>query len=314
MSTMREKAFGFIGNRREEMLSLWRTLVDTESGTFFKEDADQAAAFLKDALENYGARVRTVEFADAGNGLVAEFGSSSDKAPVCFLGHFDTVFPRGTVAERPFRIEDGRVYGPGVLDMKGGVVIQLFAARALAEAGCDRPIRIVLAGDEESMHARSDMARVFEEESRGAVVAFNFETGDVENTLVVGRKGTIACDIAVRGVSVHAGREPEKGRSAILEIAHKIVAIQGLTNCAKGITFNVGTVKGGVVNPSRVRVVVQRVVPVSPVPEVDVVAQAADKSVRVRRWGRRLQYDCRDCWSDSFCLRFVDGMSEASIT
>jgi glutamate carboxypeptidase len=132
--------------------------------------------------------------------------------------------------------------------MKSGVTIQLFAARALMEAGySDRLIRIVLAGDEESMHPKSDMPRVFEEESRGAAAAFNFETGDVNNSLVVGRKGTIAYDVVVEGVSVHAGRDPQKGRSAILEMAHKIVDIQALSDYDEGITFNVGTVKGGVV-------------------------------------------------------------------
>ncbi len=180
----------------------------------------------------------------AGCGIRAQ----TSKPHVCFMGHFDTVFPRGTTAKRPFRIEEGKAYGPGVLDMKSGVTIQLFAARALMEAGySDRLIRIVLAGDEESMHPKSDMPRVFEEESRGAVAAFNFETGDVNNSLVVGRKGTIAYDVVVEGVSVHAGREPQKGRSAILEMAHKIVDIQALTDYEKGITFNVGTVKGGVV-------------------------------------------------------------------
>jgi glutamate carboxypeptidase len=248
MGGSREKAFSFIEDAREEMVGFWEQLVNMESGTFHKEDVDKVALFLKDSVERFGGRARLVEFPDAGNALVAEFGRQTSKPHVCFLGHFDTVFPRGTVVRRPFRIEEGKAYGPGVLDMKSGVTIQLFAARALMEDGySDRLIRIVLAGDEESMHPKSDMPRVFEEESRGAVAAFNFETGDVDNSLVVGRKGTIAYDIVVEGVSVHAGREPQKGRSAILEMARKIVDIQTLTDYDKGITFNVGTVKGGVV-------------------------------------------------------------------
>ena len=247
MSVIREKAFKFVESRREEMLALWGKLVDMESGTLFKEDVDKVACFLKEVIDGFGGCARILEFAEAGNGLVAEFGSPTSKLPVCFMGHFDTVFPRGTTAKRPFKIDGGKAYGPGVLDMKAGVVIQLYTAKALMDSGfSERQIRVVLAGDEETGHPKSDMARVFEEQCKGAVAAFNFETGDISGALVVGRKGTAAYDIAVEGVSVHAGREPEKGRSAVLEMAHKIIDIHSLTDYAKGITFNVGTVKGGV--------------------------------------------------------------------
>jgi glutamate carboxypeptidase len=249
MDATRGKVFQLIDSRREEMLSLWEKLVNMESGSPHKEDVDKAAAFLKETAESFGARARVVEFSKAGNGLVAEFGVQTDKPHVCFLGHFDTVFPRGTVSKRPFKIEDGKAYGPGVLDMKAGVVIQLHTARALMNAGySDRRICVILAGDEERGHPDSEMPRVFEEQSAGAAAAFNFETGDVNDALVVGRKGMVSYNLTVKGVSVHAGREPEKGRSAILEIAHKIIAIQALTDYEKGITFNVGTVKGGLVS------------------------------------------------------------------
>ncbi|MDR3231331.1 MAG: M20 family metallopeptidase [Synergistaceae bacterium] len=242
------KAFQFIDSKRDEMVSLWGKLVNMESGTLHREDVDKVAAFLRETAESFGGDARLVEFPQAGNGLVADFGPPTDKPHVCFMGHFDTVFPQGTVSRRPFKIEDGKAYGPGVLDMKAGIVIQLYAIRALREAGySDRRIRVVLAGDEETGHSKSEMARVFEEQCAGAIAAFNFETGDVSNALVVGRKGTASYDIAVRGISVHAGREPEKGRSAILEMAHKIIAIQALTDYEKGITFNVGTIKGGTV-------------------------------------------------------------------
>ncbi|MDR1731718.1 MAG: M20 family metallopeptidase [Synergistaceae bacterium] len=248
MDALRGKAFHFIDSKREEMLALWEKLVNMESGVQFSEDVDRVAAFLKEKAESLGAEARILEFPEAGNGLVASFGKKTAKPHLCFMGHFDTVFPRGTVLQRPFKIEDGRAFGPGALDMKGGVVIQLYAAKALMEAGySDRQIRLVLAGDEEMGHPKSDMARVFREECAGAAAAFNFETGDVRNALVVGRKGTASWDISVEGVAVHAGREPEKGRSAILEIAHKIIEIQALTDYSRGLTFNVGVVKGGVV-------------------------------------------------------------------
>lgn len=244
---MRKKAFDFIDSNQENMISLWKKLVNMDSGSYQKEDVDNVAALLAGEIRSLGGEAEIIELAEAGNGLRASFAAPSGKAPVCFLGHFDTVFPRGEAARRPFRIEDGIAYGPGVLDMKAGVVIQIFAARALKEAGyTDRQVKILLAGDEEIAHAKSDMAAVFERECAGAVAAFNFETGDVSEALVVGRKGTFAYDITVKGVSVHAGREPENGRSAILEIAHKIIDIQALNDFEKGITFNVGTIRGGV--------------------------------------------------------------------
>lgn len=244
---MRKRAFDFIDSNREDMISLWERLVNMDSGSCCNEDVDKVAALLAGEIGKFGGSAEIIEFDRAGNGLRASFIDPTDKPPVCFMGHYDTVFPRGEAARRPFRIEDGKAYGPGVLDMKAGVVIQIFAARALKEAGyTDRQVKIVLAGDEETAHPNSDMAAVFERECAGAVAAFNFETGDVNESLVVGRKGSASYDIVVKGISVHAGREPENGRSAILEIAHKVIDIQALSDFEKGVTFNVGTIKGGV--------------------------------------------------------------------
>lgn len=133
---------------------------------------------------------------------------------------------------------------------------------------------MVLAGDEETGHPNSDMAKIFEDESRGAVAAINFETGDINESLVVGRKGTASYDFIVKGVSVHAGREPQNGRSAILEIAHKVIDIQALTDYEKGITFNVGKIKGGVARnavPDYAEIAID--VRVMEVPQLDYVDQ-----------------------------------------
>ncbi|MDR1833020.1 MAG: M20 family metallopeptidase [Fusobacteriaceae bacterium] len=247
MKAVQEKAFAFLDAKRDEMLNLWKTLVNMESGTMDKADVDVVAAFLRDKLEAFGATAEVIPFAGAGNGLKAAFGEKTALAPVCFMGHYDTVFPHGTAKARPFAIKDGKATGPGALDMKAGVVIQLYVAKALMEAGYDkRQIKIVLAGDEETGHPQTDMAAVFENEAKGCVAAFNFETGDVANAIVVGRKGSASYDFTITGVAVHAGREPEKGRSAVLEMAHKIIDIQNLNDYPRGLTFNVGRVEGGV--------------------------------------------------------------------
>lgn len=248
MKDMKKELSYFLEHNKAEIVAFWERLVNMESSSADKDGVDATAAFLAETFRRNGAETRIVEFEKAGNGLVAVFGKERPGEPVAFMGHFDTVFPKGAATERPFRIKDGRAYGPGVLDMKGGVCVLTYAARFLEESGFrDRPIIIVLAGDEETAHKYSSMGGVFSEEVKGCAAAFNFETGDEDGGLVVGRKGTAVFTLSVQGVSVHAGREPKKGRSAILEIAHKVIEIQGLNENDEGITYNVGTIKGGVV-------------------------------------------------------------------
>ena len=247
MEELRNKAFAFIDAKQDEIIEFWKNLVNMESFTREKAGNDVIADYLKKYINSAGGKARVVEYEEAGNGVIATFGEPTGKAPICFIGHYDTVFPTGTVAKRPFKIEDGKAYGPGVLDMKGGVTIQLFVAQALLEAGYkDRQIKVMLAGDEEEGHPFSEIGDVFIEESKGAAAAINFETGDISNTLVVARKGVFAYDMEITGVSVHAGREPQNGRSAVLEAAHKIIDIQALSDYTGGITYNVGIIKGGV--------------------------------------------------------------------
>jgi glutamate carboxypeptidase len=240
--------FEHLEKNGSSLMAFWEELVNMESGSEYKEGVDKAADRVAGELRKIGAETEILRFDKAGNSVAAVLGGDRKGAPVALLGHYDTVFPKGTVEKRPFKIEDGKAFGPGVLDMKGGVALLIYAARALEEAGfTDRPIRIILAGDEEVAHKNSPMAQVFEERSRGCIAAFNCETGSLSNSIVVGRKGVIQCRMAVKGLAVHAGREPQKGRSAILELARKIVDIHSLTDYGRGLTFNVGTVKGGVV-------------------------------------------------------------------
>ena len=238
----------YVDAHREEMVSFWQEIVNMESGSQNKAGIDAVAARLGQALALEGAAVKIVEMEKAGNMLVAEVGAGRNKPAVLFMGHMDTVFPLGTVAKRPFTIRDGKAYGPGALDMKGGIVAALFAIKALNAAGyTDRPLKVILAGDEEIAHANSNAADVFMQEAKGAAAAFNCETGFVDDAIVTGRKGTAVFTLEVKGVGVHAGNEPENGRSAILEISHKVIDIQNLTNWEQGTTFNVGVIEGGIV-------------------------------------------------------------------
>ena len=247
METMKKTAWQFIDTHQEEMLALWRELVQIESGSQYKAGVDAVAQNVKSQLDCLGAKTRIIEMPHAGNMVVSSWGKA-DRAPILLLGHMDTVFPNGTIRERPFTIQNGKTYGPGVLDMKGGLVIALYAVKALQAAGyCTRPIKLILAGDEETAHQQSNAAACIRKEAEGAVAAFNCETGFLDNGLVVQRKGSAVFEMCVQGIGAHAGNNPKGGRSAILEIAHKVIDIQNLTDWSAGTTFNVGIIQGGTV-------------------------------------------------------------------
>ena len=248
MEDIRKQIAVYIDGHRDAMIDFWRQLVQIESGSANKAGVDAVAHRVQEELDTIGAHTEIHETKRAGNMLVSVLNEDVPEAPVLLLGHMDTVFPDGTVAARPFTLRDGKAYGPGVLDMKGGVTIAVFAMKALKEAGwAKRPVRLVLAGDEEVGHCDSDCDQQIMEQARGAVAAFNCESGRLENEVVVQRKGALTYRMDVTGIAAHAGNEPEKGRSAILEVAHKVIAIQNLTDWQQGTTYNVGVISGGTV-------------------------------------------------------------------
>lgn len=248
MEPVRKQIAVYIDEHRDAMLDFWRQLVQIESGSANKAGVDAVARRVQEELDTIGVHTEIHEMKRAGNMLVSVLNEEVPEAPVLLLGHMDTVFPDGTVAARPFTIRDGKAYGPGVLDMKGGVTIAVFAMKALKETGwTKRPVRLVLVGDEEIGHRNSDGDQQIMEQARGAVAAFNCESGRLGNEVVVQRKGALTYRMDVTGIAAHAGNEPEKGRSAILEMAHKVIAIQNLTDWQRGTTYNVGVISGGTV-------------------------------------------------------------------
>jgi glutamate carboxypeptidase len=178
-----------------------------------------------------------------GDCVSATVGNASG-GHVLLLGHMDTVFPAGTAARRPFRIEGELAHGPGVADMKAGLVMNAFVARAFAEiAPKAPPIRVLFTGDEE---IASPASRPFTlEHARGARAVFNAEPGRPTGNVVTGRKGAFFIDFEVSGVAAHAGVNPQKGASAIEAIARKVVELHRLADSDTGISANVGTIQGG---------------------------------------------------------------------
>jgi Acetylornithine deacetylase/Succinyl-diaminopimelate desuccinylase and related deacylases len=246
MSVIKQRAFTFIENHRDEMLSLWQELVSIESGSPNKEGVDLVAARITEIAKADGANARIWEFERAGNMIAATYGAERKRPPVAFVGHMDTVFAEGTIDRRPFTIRDGKAFGPGALDMKGGIVVMLYAVKALQAAGYNsRPLKIILAGDEENAHAHSNAADIITQEAKGCIAAFNCETGFIDDRLVVGRQGAATFTMETHGVAAHTGNNPQGGRSAILELAHKVIDIHNLTDFSGGTLFNVGTIQGG---------------------------------------------------------------------
>ncbi|EGO63373.1 M20 family metallopeptidase [Acetonema longum] len=242
----KQAAFDFIDKHQEEMISLWREVVSIESGPHEKPGIDIVADHFRNFLEKTGAACRSVDFSEAGNMLIAEIGAERSLPGVLFLGHMDTAIPAGAIKERPFTIKEGIAYGPGVLDMKGGIVAALYAIKALNSIGYDsRPLKVLLAGDEEVLHARSTAPDVFINEAKGYAAAFNVETGFTDNGIVVGRKGVAQFMIEVKGVAAHAGNDPENGRNAILAMSHKIIEVQDRSSWGANTTYNVGVIQGG---------------------------------------------------------------------
>lgn len=246
---IKENAFAYIDAHRSEMLKMWEELVSIDSGSDYKPGVDKVVAKVAGILTDMGGKTRIVEHENAGNAVVSEFGDCKNKPFVIFTGHLDTVFDDPeTTKKRPFTIKDGTAYGPGALDMKGGVTLAIHGLQALQSVGFDKyAFKVVFAGDEETGHKNSDLAETMMAEFKGALAAFDFETGFMNDNVVVERNGFYRFIMETFGRSVHAGNEPENDRNAIVELARKAVDIDALTDWNTGTTINVGTIEGGTV-------------------------------------------------------------------
>lgn len=243
----KELAFNWVDEHKDDMVNLWKEMVTIDSGIGVKEGGMAMGNLCAGILEKLGFSIRRESYEKCGDTIIAERGDMT-KPFILLMGHMDTVFFNGEPERRPFTIKDGKAYGPGVLDMKGGVTILLSTLQALDAAGAkDFPVKVLLDADEEPAHAFSNAPEVISRESKGAKCAFNFETGFTDHSLVVQRKGCWRFFVEVWGRGCHVGNDPENGRSAILEMAHKIIEIEKLTDYSKQYNVNVGTIEGGTV-------------------------------------------------------------------
>ncbi len=236
-----------IDARSQETVALLETLVNIDSSKDCFEGNAKVAEIIGSQLTQLGFQVDFLTVPEMCTHVLAKKPGSGDKN-LMIIGHLDTVFKKGTAKARPFTVKDGKAYGPGVLDMKGGIVIAISALKALYNIGWNEAnITIFLAGDEETRDAESQTPALFLEYGKNKDAVFNMETGSESGTVVIGRKGVMRPVMHVTGKATHAGKDPQKGASAVLELANKIVDLHGLTDYDSGITYNVGVISGGTV-------------------------------------------------------------------
>lgn len=236
---------GWIDSQRDAMVELLRELVSIDSGTYNKAGVDRVGETIARRLEAVGIQVERIPHEVMGNCVRATVrGAGEGCPPILLLGHCDTVFPDGTAAARPFSISGERAYGPGVSDMKAGLVMNTFLLMAFYRFQVLATPLVGLYTADEEVASPSSRA-VIEATAKGALAAFNAEAGRPGGKVVVSRKGSIFIRFRVNGKAAHAGVQPEAGISAIEAICRKVQALHVLTDYAGGMTVNVGIIRGG---------------------------------------------------------------------
>jgi glutamate carboxypeptidase len=225
------------------LIATIEALVRLESPTTDKAALDACGAEIARRLQAIGAHVERLPQPAAGDHLRAEIGIGA--AQVLVLCHFDTVWPVGQLERMPLRQENGRLHGPGTLDMKAGIAIGMLAARALSETGTMPACRIVmLLTSDEEIGSRTSRDLI-EEEARKSRAVLVLEPSLPGGAVKTQRKGCGEFELVVRGVAAHAGIDPGTGASAIHELARQVLALEQLQNVERGISVNVGTISGG---------------------------------------------------------------------
>ncbi|MEO8356199.1 MAG: M20 family metallopeptidase [Chloroflexota bacterium] len=227
-----------------ELKQLLQLLVETESPSHDKAGVDRVGAIVATEARKLGADVQIVQNVKTGNHVISRWGSGDQG--ILLLCHMDTVFPPGTLNKMPYREADGRIFGPGTLDMKAGIVISLAAIEEARKNGMTRPVTLLCTSDEEigSETSRAWIASLAKESELVLVL----ESALLDGSLKTWRKGVGEFWIKTRGRAAHAGGDHEKGRNAIEEMAHQVIAIQKLTDYSKQTTLNVGVIQGGTVS------------------------------------------------------------------
>lgn len=239
-----QQACDWLEGQQQAMIDCLEALVNIDSNSYDKAGTDAVADLITQWLEQDGITVIRHQRPDSGDILEAQLGGNG-QGHVLLMGHRDTVFPTGTVADRGYTQQDNVGFGPGVADMKSGLVMNCFVLRALSRlSNCPLPVRALFTADEEI--GSPDGRAFIEAAAQRARAVLNVEPGRVSGNVVTGRKGGAGFLIKVTGKAAHAGVSHADGASAIETLARKIIKLHALTDYEAGITTNVGTITGGV--------------------------------------------------------------------
>lgn len=275
----------FCRQHQAGMLDLLRRLVELESPSDNKPAVDALGRFLESELVRFGGKVSFVPQEKSGNHLKAVFAGNSGR-PILLLGHLDTVWPLDTLGSMPFRVEGARAFGPGIYDMKAGIVMIIFALRALAAARAEHPPVLVLLDSDEEIGSPTGRPLVEATAKECQAVLVLEPSQGPTGHLKTARKGVGDYTVRVRGRASHAGVDFEKGRSAIVELARQILEVTRFTDISRGITVNPGVIHGGTRS---------NVVPAEAWVEVDIrIARAADAQELEHKFQRLKPFD-PDC-------------------
>jgi len=239
----------YLDGHLEEMLGTLKALVEHESPSTDKATLDALAEVLVAQWQGLGATAEVVDGGEHGNHVLVRVPAESEAAnaqpPAMIIGHFDTVWPAGTLTRKPFAVDGGRATGPGIYDMKGGLAIAEWALRAIQAVGAKlpRPVVLVLNADEETGSATS--RALIEAEARTAVYVLVLEPAMVSGAVKTSRKGVGGFKVEVTGLASHAGGAPQEGVSAIEELARQILRLHSFTDYKVGTTVNAGVIEGG---------------------------------------------------------------------
>lgn len=238
--------FRVIDDISEEYIQKWIDVANIESPTNSKEGNDKVGLYFAEVAKQYGWKIEIFENEFSGNVVSITMNDDVQEAPISLSGHIDTVHAIGSFGSPAVKVLDGKIYGPGVMDCKGGAVAALQAMAALHNVGFKkRPVKLLLQTDEETNSMQSNKATINRiiEEAKGSIAFLNLESC-IRGYAVLWRKGIARYKVDVKGKSIHASRCASNCANAILEAAHKIIEFEKFKN-VEGITCNCGIINGG---------------------------------------------------------------------
>jgi len=242
-----KELFDEINRLNEKYIKVWEEFCNIESPTSYKEGVDKSGAYVAKWAKDMGFEVDYAPMEKSGDVICITMNPNEKREPVCISGHIDTVHPAGLFGSPAVHLDEEKIYGPGVVDCKGGIVAGMLSMEALKNVGFDvRPVKLILQSDEEVSSRLSDKKTIdyMCKKSKGAVAFLNLE-GFKSGCAVIQRKGIVTFEFKVKGIKAHAASCAVEGANAIAEAAYKIIELEKLKDDS-GITCNCGLISGGV--------------------------------------------------------------------